>query len=688
MSSEPGRKFKPEPFETTSRSSRRFAPQPVETTSRSNRSPGLPTDPAPPRRKFAPQPVEVSHISSKSKVKDDGASPAKAKRRFAPQLVEESTSSRREATNAEDPWEASSAPPDASADSTSDLQASKRKFRPQLIETAQRTRKAGDTKPALLPSDKTDARSPHDAVPRSRRHGSRPSPPVPANTPTTSTPDTTPCLSSAEARRLGIPLPKRTLSRESLRQHSFRVPELDPIESSESEKSDSVSFSTSPSSSSDMSFRDATRRRESIDGAAYLLELAQEAAERQLREQALAAFPNDDRHTPVDHFIGRDSDENAAAIGAFTLGLDRRDSGFTKTDVQYLEMRRHQERREAEREKERQAREARKRRMMAQQSTSREHFSPWQQPLAAIVGQGIDFLEPDNSKDEEIARMRARARPPMLGKDLKFPRCESPEPARFDVTQGSWSARHAMCYLTEQAGENLRPEGLWSPIEGKDTVHSGRSGASSRASSRGGLWGGFCKEGDTPLGIIGPTGIMTPRPMTPRHEVEESFEPVTEPEPLKPPPASLLLRELPPSPPQSWDSGIGSLDEKLEAEMDKEKTIEQEFSDGFVTQVYNYLSLGYPSLARRYDDELAKISGIPICDLRRDDDLPSARGYIRFGEDEEEGGNAGVREVDCWRWQALRLYVREWARQQPRFLKREDVMGGFGVAVRRGSWAW
>lgn len=678
MSSESGRKFKPEPVETTTRSTRRFAPQPLETTSRSTRSPGLQSDPAPPRRKFAPQPVEVSHISSKSKAKDDEQPATKPKRKFAPQLVEESTSSRRQHVDSGASGEAPSEPSEGPAIST-DAKAVRRKFVPQLIETAQRTRKAGDTKPALLPSDKTDARSPQDSIPR-RRLDTRPVPTPPVNSPNSSRP-VTPVMSSAEARRLGIPLPKRTLSRESMRQHSFRIPELDPIESSESDKSDSDSLSTSPSSSSDMSFRDATRRRESIDGSGYLLELAARAAERQLREQALAAFPNDDRHTPVDHFIDRDSDETTAANSRMGTGVDRRDSGFMKTDVQYLEMRRHQEKREAEREKERQAREARKRKMIAHQSSSRDRLSPWSNPLREI-GRGVGVFDNDISKDMEMVRMRARARPPMLGKDLKFPRCESPEPARFDVTQGSWSARNAMCYLTEQANESLKPEGLWCQKEGKGTANSGWSKASSRASSRGGLWGGFCTEtGHLGVGMSGPTGLMTPRLDS---EDQTSLDHIkTNDSQPKPPP---FMRGLPPSPPPS-NSGMASLDQKLELEFEKEKSIEQEFDDHFVTQVYNYLSLGYPSLARKYDAEISKISHIPIIDLRRDDHLPTARGYIRFGEDEEKG-HEGISEVDCWRWKALRLYIKEWARQQPFMSKKEDVMGGWGVAVRRGSWAW
>jgi len=128
---------------------------------------------------------------------------------------------------------------------------------------------------------------------------------------------------------------------------------------------------------------------------------------------------------------------------------------------------------------------------------------------------------------------------------------------------------------------------------------------------------------------------------------------------------------------------MANLDEKLELE----NVIEEEYTDEFITQVYNYLSLGYPSLARKFDDELSKIARVPILELRQDDHLASSRGYIRLGEDgfaEEEGINA----EKCVRWRALRLYIREWARQQPRMAEPATRPGGWGVAVRRGSWAW
>jgi len=79
--------------------------------------------------------------------------------------------------------------------------------------------------------------------------------------------------------------------------------------------------------------------------------------------------------------------------------------------------------------------------------------SPWWAPAVQHYG--------EEARDPEMRNMRDRARPPMLGNDLRFPRSASPEPARFDVTQGSHRLRHQMCYLTEQSESHDSPEGLW-----------------------------------------------------------------------------------------------------------------------------------------------------------------------------------------------------------------------------------
>jgi hypothetical protein len=114
-----------------------------------------------------------------------------------------------------------------------------------------------------------------------------------------------------------------------------------------------------------------------------------------------------------------------------------------------------------------------------------------------------------------------------------------------------------------------------------------------------------------------------------------------------------------------------------------------EFPDSFITQVYNYLSLGYPSLAKPFDGELSKISRIPISQLRQDDRKArlAPRGYIRLGSDFEGGGGEGMTEDSCMRWRALKLYVREWARQEKNMVKTDMAGGNWGTSARRGSWA-
>lgn len=101
-------------------------------------------------------------------------------------------------------------------------------------------------------------------------------------------------------------------------------------------------------------FTHATRRRESVDErfSGYLLELAAKAAEKKLREQAsaeqataaassvnsfvvddseeklqeqvMAAFPNEEHHEHVDHFIHGDTDE--AEVKKDTAKLNRESS--------------------------------------------------------------------------------------------------------------------------------------------------------------------------------------------------------------------------------------------------------------------------------------------------------------------------------------------------------------------------
>lgn len=167
---------------------------------------------------------------------------------------------------------------------------------------------------------------------------------------------------------------------------------------------------------------------------------------------------------------------------------------------------------------------------------------------------------------------------------------------------------------------------------------------------------------------LGRTGLITPA------ESEYSY---AEPDFIG------FSQQLPESPPNSQPgaSNMACIDQMLMAE----QGIQLECTDAFVTQVYNYLSLGYPTLARKFDDELCKITRIPVEELRRDDKLANTKGYI--GTPEGKGVTQdGVADGQCARWKALRLYVREWARQQPRMAAAPDL-DAWGVRARRGSWA-
>ncbi|KAF2426456.1 hypothetical protein EJ08DRAFT_663212 [Tothia fuscella] len=678
-SSTPSKKFKIEPIESSTKSSRkspqqlidttssssrkadshdpigtkvkkRFLPQPIETTTSSSKRKDLDVARSSPRR-FAPQLLETSTEQTRRTSKNVVEGTPKPRSRFAPQLMETTTASRRQLANS--PTTPGTATNVSSiVSSIAEDKPARKKFTPQLIDTAKRTRKAGDSRPAHLLTDRTDA-MPAD-IDASGRFSSGVIPSAPRNVVSV---HFAPTMSSAEARRLGIPLAKRQYTDCSLRQHSFRVPDLDPIESSESgEDSDGPTSPGSPSSDfSSQTYNDATRMRESIDASSsgYLLELAAKAAEKQMRDQALAAFPNDDRHTPVDHWIDRDADDSS--VMSSRSELDHRRFGSVNWKLKDLR-KRHEELEEKE-VKEIRQKEARRQRLLRQQDAI-----PWENPFLK------DALTPTVwTRDAEMERMRKKARPPMLGSDILFPRCESPAPARFDVTQGSYSVRTAMCYLTEQSDDDVCKEGLW---KGTDAGDCGLwSQPASRAPSPGGLWAGCCK-GSSLTPPRGPTGLMTPR-------IDDDM-----PNPMEIQDNGTMLRYLPPSPPAS-NSGMANLDEKLE----REQAIEEEFNDAFVTQVYNYLSLGYPSLARAFDGEISKISRVPISELRLDDNLAAARGYIRLGED-ECAKEDGINEDMCARWKALRMYIHEWARQQSGMIQPKHSLGGFGLLARRGSWAW
>lgn len=273
-------------------------------------------------------------------------------------------------------------------------------------------------------------------------------------------------------------------------------------------------------------------------------------------------------------------------------------------------------------------------------------------------------------KEVGLAQMRQAASPPMLGADIVFPKSQSPKSTRCDVDQVPVPQHGEANSETPDKDEGP----LWTP--GVRADHTGEPG----------LWKGMCKKtsgSDEPQQKIPRLGIMTPAPETENQPFFQNFE------------AALTTtdtatqdqqQQFPNTPPES-DPQLESVDKTLNLE----EEIDKEFNDSFVTQIYNYLSLGYPAMAHSFDFELSKISRISVEELRHDDQFANAKGYIGIGCPEGGLGTDGKDGIagKCMRWTALRLYIREWARQQQPWLGRQETtVDAWGVRARRGSWAF
>ncbi|KAI2790407.1 hypothetical protein POX_d05918 [Penicillium oxalicum] len=479
-----------------------------------------------------------------------------------------------------------------------------RRFKPELLESDYRSVKGERTSPekrehvTLFPPESWD-----EPPSKSTSHVAR------------LTPQRSASLDLQESRFSYANL----LRRQETRRHSFRIPDLPSIPSSGSDTSDSSPQTPSPSASptdtsSDPAIsqpREKTRKNPHAgEFSGYLLSLAAREAQEELKEQALAAFPNEQDYQPVDHFAideeGRESPDDRYLIypQPHHIKSRRQSSADLSWELEYM----------------------------------RQHKEEAEQRLRVMVS--------TKNKGYSLTRHHAASKklgpsPPMLGTDIVLPQSESPEgtlsedPSPESVAQG-------------QKGPCNGCGGLW-------------CAGPQRENGRGtGLWMGTChkEEGHTHEPHVMP-GITTPM-----LQCEEfNFMPATPPEPQ------------PESREQISRSHKGS-----RPALSRKKT-EAEFNDSFVTQIYNYLSLGYPCVARYYDHELSKISGISVEELRRDDISTDARGYVMAPE---EGQNANVA---CVRWKALRLYIHEWARQQPSMAEDETDFEAWGVRERRGSWA-
>ena len=638
------RRFAPAPVETTSRSSRRkFAPEPVETSSRSSKDK---TEDTRPRRRFAPDPVESSARSSKDKEQTDTS--IRQRTRFAPEPIEtQSIRRRRKAPQIEDTYDyaAEDGPPASSIqdpDSASRKSSGGRKFSPELIETAK-----GKYRHQVLKS-----------VVKQKP----PSPP-----PEEETDEVTPI---EDSKFSAAALAKKHHKEE--RKNTLMVPELPTIESDSGDDSEAPSL-TNSRSSAESEQRQHSRRAVGDSYTEYVLRLAAQHTDKEMQEQAMAAYINERPHEPVAHFAFDDEDDGPIRVGKLSTqkGVDIRTfrrSSQDDLDWEMQNMRRHHAQLEAVR-KDFKHDTAGQSRFSAAALATRHHLEAQKEQKTKKQKTGED--------ESDFAKMKAAASPPMLGGDMVFPYTISPKMTRCDTDQAPRPRSNDSDDEEEEEGD----QNLWS------------TRVKVQKDATDGLWGGMCQRGGS--------GAVSSRPVTPTRsgiqtpavERTNPFEPTTPGKGQRTPGRRAKMNMLALTPTTSTmangeDLFTSTIDKKLMLE----RQIEEEFPDRVVTQIYNYLSLGYPSLAWAFDEELAKISRIPVADLRKDDEQTDAKGYVGVPE------GTGCEEVDvvggkCRRWEALRLYVREWARQSPGFMTEgERLKGGRmegwggGAAVRKGSW--
>ncbi|KAG6324180.1 hypothetical protein E4U22_003353 [Claviceps purpurea] len=304
-------------------------------------------------------------------------------------------------------------------------------------------------------------------------------------------------------------------------------------------------------------------------------------------------------------------------------------------------------------------------------------FSPTAGGHSAAADRGRPFgaygAKPEDPKRPTVS-------PPMLGKDLTFRLCPSPKQTKLETDHPFF--------------------------RNESTKHDQRD-----VTGQGGLWQGYCFRSESNAGCYvvpssaqGPNMLVTPYPPgSPRDHLTggQKSQSITE------EPKSMLSSSSSSSashPPESStttnphatvaprtshpkpSSGLHllhGLDDRLrreKAQLERDEKIASEFGDDFVTQVYNYLSLGYPAMAHSFDEELSKISRVSVEDLCQDDAKQMAKGHI-FEMNLQETPE----EERCPRWKALRIYIGEWARQHPNLDNLDGV--AWGVRERRGSWA-
>ncbi|KAI1418924.1 hypothetical protein F5Y12DRAFT_789485 [Xylaria sp. FL1777] len=583
----------------------------------------------------------------------------------------------------------------------------KRRFAPQLIETTRRARKAGQEGPATKPTDKTDITpgTNHIYVLKPKRKHGTPQPnKSSAGLAYATAEQDDEALPRFFTPRHQRPMRPSSITRRSTHASSYH-PELDTILSSESGNSSegddtvaapALNLGAPALSDTRNDYGDTWRtrsydlrnRRESCDEeiSGYLLGVAAREAHRQRElEEALSAFPNGVPPLGVEHFFVRDNSEDDLQVGDDEPPLRHGPSQLLRrksTDPGWAvkEMRAHAEKL---------ARMRAETHMSLDDNSDKsppDHEKPFTSPpstglRASPFGMPFAFRT-SKPEDVELGKMRKAASPPMLGSDLSFRTCPSPQYTRMEPNQPY--CQH------ERLEKNQRD-----------------------ASGATGLWRGYCSSKTNQLetpSLHPPDLLHTPGTWSPTDPFASAFGTSVNGSGAQSPVWAPGVKRT-----SLHKQTVSVLGEKLEREMgrkEREETVLAEFEDAFVTQVYNYLSLGFPATARAFDDELSKISGICVEELRKDDNVKVGKGFMLQMEMSPSRGSTDSSSTDSSgdermvsphvyereyqrrsrhkppRWKALKLYIHEWARQHPS-LNNDDGSGppAWGVRARRGSWA-
>lgn len=289
-------------------------------------------------------------------------------------------------------------------------------------------------------------------------------------------------------------------------------------------------------------------------------------------------------------------------------------------------------------------------------------FSNKPSPFGRPFG-GLGYKPPVSKSSQQRRQLKS---PPMLGKSIVFRKCPSPKQTRLEPdhpfsqhhaeeqhrdTSGGGGLWRGYCFKTESNDEYLVPAELHAPPMLATPLPPGTPGDPYAAA-----FGAHLSD-EPPSVTSSESSDDTHGLLTPEHRVKSGL------------PKGLHM--------------LHGLDERLKREKanaERNEKIAQEFDDAFVTQVYNYLSLGYPATARAYDGELSKISHMSVDDLEKDDAQQMAQGHLFEADDEDL-----PEEQRGPRWKALKKYITEWARQHPNLDDLDPL--AWGVRERRGSWA-